>query len=234
MATRRAAALAMPRAERTRGPRRRLLPEARREELLAALERVVARDGLLAASVPRVVAEAGIAQGSFYRHFENIDAAFLVLVADVLDPVARAAREMDFSRVESDADVEAELLRYYRVLARQLARHPELCRAALQLAPALRGPVGDAMSAFFSMMRQRAAELMAPFLDTTGPHAADPEIIASALVGMVIGASEEALRLGDRFDPEHWAAELARFEAGAVLRLAHFNPSPKLEERRGK
>ncbi len=221
-------------AQPERAPRRRLTPEQRREELLSALERVIARDGFLAATVPRVVAEAGAAQGSFYRYFDNVDAAFLALAARVLGPITEAAQAMSFESATDPDDVELELRRYYRVLAEQLARYPELCRAALLVAPGLRGPVGDTMKAFFAMMRERVKELLVPYLDTSPPHAADPDIIASALVGMVIGASEEALRLGDRFDPEHWAEEMARFEAGALLRLSDFNPSPLLKERKRK
>jgi AcrR family transcriptional regulator len=195
---------------------------------------VIARDGFLAATVPRVVAEAGAAQGSFYRYFDNVDAAFLALSERVLGPIAQAAAEMSFDGTVDPDEVEAELRRYYRVLAEQLARYPELCRAALLLAPGLRGPVGEAMTAFFAMMRARAKDLLTPYLNTAPPHGADPDIIASALVGMVIGASEEALRLGSRFDPEHWAEEMARFETGALLRLAEMNPSPKLGERKRK
>jgi AcrR family transcriptional regulator len=234
MATRRAAALALPARKRARGPRRRLVPEARREELLAALARVIARDGFLAATVPRVVAEAGVAQGSFYRYFENVDEAFLVLVARTLAPIEQAARQMSFARVKSEDELEAVLLEYYRVLGQQLARQPGLCGAALQLAPALRGPVGEAMRAFFTTMRELAAQWVAPYLDPAPPHAVDPEIVASALVGMVVGASEEALRLGDRFEPDHWAMEMARFEAGALLRLIRRDRAVKPKKRRGR
>lgn len=60
---------------------RRLSVEQRRSELLAAATRVIARDGLAAASVRAIVAEADMPLGAFHYAFESRD-ELLGLLAD--------------------------------------------------------------------------------------------------------------------------------------------------------
>ena len=46
---------------------------ATREKLMQAAARIVARDGLAAATTAAIAAEAGVAEGTLYRHFESKD-----------------------------------------------------------------------------------------------------------------------------------------------------------------
>lgn len=196
----------------------RLRPEQRREQLLEATEDVLAEHGYQGATVPRVVARAGVAQGSFYRYFRDIDAAALELMQRALAPVTRAAAGLDFSRVQNAADLELEVLGFYRLLARELAAHPALIREALLVAPAARGELGAVMFAFLGSMRDMAHRLIAahagrpPFRAIT-----DPGTAAGAVVGMILGAAQQAVGSGESFDAERWANEMASFEAGALL-----------------
>jgi AcrR family transcriptional regulator len=201
-------------------PRRRvrLHPVQRREQLLVAAEAVVAEHGYQGATVPRIVARAGIAQGSFYRYFRDVDAAVLELMQRALAPVAQAAAGLDFARVQNASDLEWELLRFYRVLARELVSHPALLREALLVAPAARGALGAAMSGFLDSMHETALRLVgAPARRAPFRAIADPGAAAGAVVGMILGAAQQAVDRQDDFDTERWANEMARFEAGALL-----------------
>lgn len=212
-----------------RGRRRRLLPEERRRELLEAVERVVAEHGYAGATVPLVVAEAGVAQGSFYRHFRDLDAAFAEIARRVLAPIAEAAFALRFADARTAADVERSLRGYYEVLAAQLAAHPAVVREALLVAPSSLGEAGREMSAFLRAMREYVERLIAEHAGRGPFRSGDPRIAAAAVTGMVLGAAQAATEPDATFDPKHWAREMARLETGALVR-----PSAQRRRRKGK
>lgn len=182
------------------------------------MEVTVARHGYQGTTVPRVNAVAGVAQGSFYRYFSDADDAFLELLRGVLDPLRAAAAELDLSRARSTAELEAELLRFFLVVAEQLESRAALLREALLVAPAAEGPVGREMRSFLGRMRDRARRLLEsragqpPFRPNL-----DPRVAAAAIVGMILGAAREAADLGEKFEPRRWAEEMARLETGALV-----------------
>ena len=60
-------------------PRWQRRPEARRDELLDAAQRLFTRNGLAQTSVADIAAEAGVAKGSVYRYFESKEALLSAL-----------------------------------------------------------------------------------------------------------------------------------------------------------
>ena len=60
--------------------RKILPPEERREELLAAAAKVFSRKGYRTAGVNDIIAEAGVARGTFYHYFESKKEVFLALI----------------------------------------------------------------------------------------------------------------------------------------------------------
>lgn len=215
------------RPRRVRG--RRLPPEQRREELLEAVELVIARDGYAEATVPRVVAEAGVAQGTFYRYFRDVDDAFAELARRVLEPIALAASALELAGTRTAADVERRLRGYYEVLARQLALHPGVIREALLVAPSSTGQAGRELSVFLDRMRAYLEKLIAEHAGRGPFRPGDPKIVAAAVFGMVLGAAQAATEPDASLDPEHWAREMARLETGA---LVHPSESPRRTQRR--
>lgn len=210
----------------SRRPRgRRLSPEQRREELLEAVEAVIARHGYAGTIVPLVVAEAGVAQGSFYRYFRDVDDAFAELSRRVLKPIAEAASALQLADAKSAADVERHLRSYYEVLAEQLANHPAVIREALLVAPSSTGQAGLELSRFLKQMRAHLETLIAEYSGRGPFRAGDPRIVPAAVFGMVLGAAQAATEPGASIDPKHWATEMARLETGALVRpSAHRRP----------
>jgi AcrR family transcriptional regulator len=193
-------------------------PTERRSQLLAALRRVVRRAGLAGATVPAVVAEAAVAQGSFYRCFPSLDEAFLELVSLSLDVVERAGLELEL-RLSSAGDraaVEAVLLDFYEILARELATNGIALREALLVAPSGSGALGTQMTGFLAAMRATVRRSITRASGRPPFRRLDPEVTTAAIMGMVLGATRETAELGEAFDPETWAREMARFEARAV------------------
>ena len=60
-------------------PRWQRRPEARRDELLDAAQRLFTRNGLAQTSVADIAAEAGVAKGSVYRYFDSKEALLSAL-----------------------------------------------------------------------------------------------------------------------------------------------------------
>lgn len=207
--------------------RRRLSPEERRAELLEALDRVVHRHGSLGATVPRVVAEAGVAQGSFYRYFPDIDTALSELAEQLLAPVAQAALDLDVSRVSSLTDLEAALMPFYRAVAATLVEHAHVVRELMLAASLGKGPLAGKLALFLSAMRDRARELLARRLARRRLTDAELRAAAGAVVGMVLGAVHEATQPDSGFEPEGWARMMARFETGALAAIADASGNKK-------
>lgn len=201
--------------------RRRLPPEVRREQLIGALADVARERGYAGTTVPLVVARAGLAQGSFYRHFRDLDEAFRLLALRELAPIAAAAFALDFSRARTFGDVERELRAYYLALGTALREQPILVRELLLVARRMPGPLGAELEAFLGAMRARVHTLVVAHMGKGPFRSGDARIVTGALMGMVLGAVEEASELGAELDVERWATEMARFETGALCGGSH-------------
>jgi AcrR family transcriptional regulator len=71
--------------------RQQMRAERTREALLAAAQKIFARDGFEAARIEEIAAEAGRTRGAFYANFESKAAVFLALRNDL---ARRGAREL--------------------------------------------------------------------------------------------------------------------------------------------
>ncbi|TFB85373.1 TetR/AcrR family transcriptional regulator [Cryobacterium algoricola] len=79
-------------------------PEQRRDELIAAATRVIARDGVTAATTRAIVAEAGMPLGSFHYIFGSRDE----LLAAVIDTNTEEQKFLVFTSVGADGDRSVE------------------------------------------------------------------------------------------------------------------------------
>ena len=73
-----------------------------RRRLFAAAIKVVGKHGYAGASVARITEEAGVAQGTFYLHFENRQTLLDQLLPVVGEAVSHAVRERDHSAFTED------------------------------------------------------------------------------------------------------------------------------------
>jgi len=177
----------------------------------------MAQRGYHGVSVPRVVERAGVSQGTFYRYFENLDQALGAVVQQAAAPIAKLAWETQIPQIDTAAELETALLRYYRELASLLMGDANLYRELIVVVPATPGPAGDAARSFLRGMRHYAREALASVNGRPPFRAMDPQIVGSAIVGMVVGAAQEIAELGPAFAPEVWAMEMAKLETCALL-----------------
>jgi AcrR family transcriptional regulator len=81
-------------------PRGVAVPDAR-EQLFAAAEQVLARDGPQGLTSRAITEEAGVAKGLLYAHFPDLDAFLAELVLDRTGRAAKAAQELVVQAGES-------------------------------------------------------------------------------------------------------------------------------------
>jgi len=106
-------------------------PKAQRTRaaLLEAARTVFARDGVIAARVTDITAEAGLSHGSFYTYFDSKSHIFRVLVTDVMDKVWHTRMSTDgqtglsaYARIERS---NRQFVRLYREYADIFGLHEQ-------------------------------------------------------------------------------------------------------------
>lgn len=214
--------------------RRRLAAAKRRAALLEALETVVATKGWQGASVPEVVTRAGVAQGTFYRYFPNLDQAFLALALELIEPIRRAAYGFDPTRVRTVAELERTIYDTHGPLTETISRHPILLREALLVGSAASGVAGEALRRFLSEMRNLFRRQLAQVNGRPPFRTMDPAIAAGAAMGMLLAAVQEAAERPESFDGEVWRREIARLEAGMLAVPARPEPGGEVQRPQGE
>lgn len=175
---------------------------SRRRDMVEAAARAFARKGYHAASVADIIAEAGVARGTFYLYFGSKQEAFSAILDGFVSDLARMAAERP-TRTVSDQGVPAAVrglflnwLRYFsarRELAAVVFQHgasqdpefKERCRAAV--APA------------YGFWEAKIAEHQA--LGITNP-ALEPGFLRSALIGLFAQVVLDAVVRDGRTDLE--------------------------------
>ncbi|GBD13073.1 putative HTH-type transcriptional regulator YvdT [bacterium HR24] len=188
------------------------LPADRRRSLLAAARRVFARKGYEAATVAEIVAEAGVAQGTFYLYFPSKRAAAAQLAEDfhcgLMEAVASAYRP-GRPLVESvRPTVEAaflycrdnlDLMRLFEV---EIALDSEACRKAQASATRQR------FHAWLQEVIRRHAEQEGLRLD--------PEMMAHIIQWVMREATYECLVVGGGKDVDRYIDGVTTFLEAAL------------------
>jgi AcrR family transcriptional regulator len=159
-----------------------------RQALLDAAAKVVVERGLAGASVEAICASAGFTRGAFYSNFESKEQLFVELLQQ---RVYSHYREMAAERI-----AEPESRPTLRETGEQLARLQEdprgrwLLRLILELlAEAGRNEgVRELAATFWAGTRELTAHSIREAAASTGEEpAADPQMLASALIALDIG-----------------------------------------------
>jgi AcrR family transcriptional regulator len=192
----------------TTAPRRRGTDARRR--LLDALERLLATHDFASVTASAIVAEAGFAHGTFYRHFRDKRDALRAALERVREARGPAAEHLR-ADVASAGEARAAFGALVGRVLRAPAEHPALLRAFYAIA--LRDE---------EMARERRERLAATtqvvasylkMLTARGfADVADPEATATAVLAMVEGMYREAVLAGTVPDERRIAAGIAVVE----------------------
>lgn len=185
--------------------------QSRRTELLAAARRVFERQGFLDARVADIVAEARVAQGTFYTYFEDKDAVFEEVARAVVDEIMAALRS-DTHAVDP-----------YERLAAANRRFVDAYRPNARIVGLM-----EQVGAFTPKMKALRLDLRQDFIQRSArgirrlqdEGVADPDIDAY-LVAEVLGTMVEYtcyvwMTLGREYDEDALVATLTEVWAKAV------------------
>ncbi len=156
-----------------------------RERILAAVVELAVADGYSGLSLPSIAKAARCSIQTFYKHFENKDAAF----GEALLQAQRAALAAVGPALVSDTPWPQRVTEAITVLLEDCAQHPAECE--LLLRSEIGGPPGtlDRADAAFAAF----IALFAP--PTSGPRGAVPDLLVECLGGGVIHVLQERLAL---------------------------------------
>jgi AcrR family transcriptional regulator len=107
----------------------------RREQVLVCAQRVFARKGYHAAGVADIIAEAGVARGTFYLYFESKRAIFDELIGRLLALLAASVKRIDVS--PGALPPFDQLLANVNRVVDTLWEHREMTRVLLRTAPGI-------------------------------------------------------------------------------------------------
>ncbi len=192
--------------------------EEKRRDILSAARRCLARDGLRAASMSSICAEAGISPGHLYHYFESKDAVIRAITQMVLEEVSS-----HFSRTMESPDALATLIsESMRVLLNDEASRHLLVLDLI--ADADRNPkMADILQDHSAVM----TSLLADFLRKGQAHRQidpnlDPVATASILIAMIDGTRMMSAR--------HPALDRAKAVEMLRILILRFLTSPPVGE----
>jgi AcrR family transcriptional regulator len=199
-----------------RSRRRRLNPKERRAQILEAAREQIESRGFQNLTVPGIVHSAGVAQGSFYRYFRNVDDVFIALFEKtIVPPILEALGKLDLQTAKTAEDLEATLYKWYMALGELISQHSILTREALAVVPYSGGDAAREVTKFLENIRQWGEELMEQVNGCPPFRKVNSRIISHAVLGMVISATIQAAAEG--LNVKMWAKEMARLEGGGLL-----------------
>ncbi len=160
-----------------------------RQSLLGAARRVLARRGLTGLTTREVAVEAGVAAGTFFVHFPDLNA----LVEALLDDHVGAALDAAMRTMPTDGDLVGDLVHVARELYASYDAEPELARqylAASLFHENPRGPTEQRMVAF----RQWVGERIVRAVDTGAIAPVDPALAFTGYFSLYFGLLVLGLR----------------------------------------
>lgn len=163
--------------------------ERTRRELLDAARRVLRRHGLAAATTREIAAEAGVAAGTFFVHFPDMN----VLVETLLDEVVAAGLRAGVDTMPAGNDLVGELVHVSRCLYESYDQQPELARQFLSASLFRSSPGGPAQQRIEQFRRWVGARIEGAVAARVVP-AIDPDLGFYAYFALYFGFLTAGLR----------------------------------------
>lgn len=178
--------------------------------LLDALERLLEGTDFAAVTADAIATEAGLAHGTFYRHFRDKRDALRAALERVREGRGLAVEALR-SDVATVAEARADLRGFVERILTSPADHPALLRASYALAAR-----DEEVARERRTRRALAVRLLAKHLAALTVRAIadvrDPESTAGALVAMVDGLYREAVLDRNALDAKRIAGAIDVFE----------------------
>jgi AcrR family transcriptional regulator len=201
-----------------RKARRKNLPAAdRREQILEAALRAFSRGGYHGTHVSHVVAEAGVARGTFYLHFRSKHEVFGALVERMLALFLEARPEGVERQVHTAADAEQVLRQSYAAVLGTFQRHRRLARLLFEEAIGVDKGFTELLESHYAIWHARVARMLETLIERgVARRDLDVELGAEMVIGMVERVARRFVFARDDVPLERLVDALARFELSGV------------------
>jgi Transcriptional regulator len=193
----------------------RASPDDRRQSLIEATIRVLARDGAIGASVRTIAIEAGVSPGLVNHHFAGIDA----LIAATYRMVGqRVSRALDEAVTQAGRDPRARLIAYVTAsFDPPIAEHSLLATWVAFWSLTTNPDIAQIHSELYAAYRGTVEGLLAE----CGMAQRNVRLAAIAITGLVDGLWLELCLSPDVFTPEE-ARTMVRAHINGLLQTREF------------
>jgi AcrR family transcriptional regulator len=188
----------------------------RREQVLRCAQRVFARRGYHAAGIADIIAEAGVARGTFYLYFENKRAIFDELLDRLLGLLVGSVRRITLTP-DSPPPLE-QMLENVRIVVATLQTHKELTRILLRTAIGIDADFDRKLDELWDRLRDLIKGAMALGAEMGLTRPCDPEIASLCVLGSVKEVMEHYLGHGRTFDRDHVSREILEYSLKGLFR----------------
>jgi AcrR family transcriptional regulator len=176
--------------------------ESRRTQLLRAASRSFAAKGYHGTGVADIVAEAGVARGTFYRHFESKREAFTAVLQDMMREVVSVVQPIDIGAPIAE-QVWANLDRLVRAIMVE-----EVARVLFSEAVGIDAEGDEALREFYGAALSRIETALLAGQTLGIVHDGDVKLKARALLGVIKEPVVQAKLYGESVDAEALVGEL--------------------------
>ena len=186
--------------------RKRLKPEARRQEILEAGYRLFGQRGYHETSVSDIAKELGMSHGTFYRHFENKLDLFQHIIGDVLERIRVLLAPEDPEGPDSLEEYEALARRLGDRLYEAFAADPHLSQLLFIEAVGINAELNQRIQQAFELAGSFGEEYLANGVKKGFFRSdIDTKRVALAINAMALEAGRWAQRAGDtQAEQEQW------------------------------
>ncbi len=186
--------------------------EHRRAGLLRAARTVFGQKGYHAAGVSDIVAEAGVARGTFYNYFESKRSIFQAVLLGLMDEVAGVVVP-----IELDRSIEDQLRTNLELIV-EAALNEEVGRLLFAEAAGIDDEADAALRAFYGAAAARIEKALRHGVRLGLVRDGDLGLTARCLLGMVqMPVFLASLGFEEKLAPERLVAELEALLRGGVL-----------------
>jgi AcrR family transcriptional regulator len=190
-----------------------MAPDDRRAHLLGAARTVFASLGYHRASVSDILAEAGVARGTFYNYFESKRVCFQAVLAEMMQGVASAVHPIDVTR-----DIPLQVRENLERLFLALTENDEVPRVLFAEAAGIDEEGDEGLRGFYRAATERLATAISTGQQLGIVTSGDPLVIARLLLGMIREPVFQAWLYGEALDAPAVVGLLTQVMRGGLLR----------------
>jgi AcrR family transcriptional regulator len=190
-----------------------MAPDDRRAHLLMSARTVFAALGYHRASVSLIIAEAGVARGTFYNYFDSKRVCFQAVLAQMMLGVAMAVHPIDVTR-----DIPEQVRENLERLFLALTENDEVPRVLFAEAAGIDEEGDEGLRGFYRSATERLATAIktGQLLGIVTPG--DPMVIARLLLGMIREPVFQAWLYGEALDVDAVVALLTSIMRDGLLK----------------